>query len=179
MDNECVFSDDRKYRYTLHHEWCPNKPTAAFIGLNPSTADEQELDPTLRRIRGFCESWGFGSFTMLNLFAFRATDPRDMKSAVDPIGPMNDDMIVKTCMSCNMIIACWGNHGSFMGRSKRTKSMLTNHRFNVSYLKMTKAGEPSHPLYLSKSLKPILWIGEVENGGQNSNRSGYRKICAR
>jgi hypothetical protein len=63
------------------------------IGLNPSTADHRKLDPTLRRVRNFAQKWGLGGFVMLNLFAYRATEPRDMKRAEDPVGPKNDRYI--------------------------------------------------------------------------------------
>ena len=92
--NICAFSPDRVYRYTLLHSWAdmlsPELKTIAWIALNPSTADENQLDPTLRRIRGFSAAWGYNSFMMLNAFAFRATDPKEMERAADPNGPEND-----------------------------------------------------------------------------------------
>jgi len=158
MHNECIFSKDRKYRYTLHHIWEESKPMAAFIGLNPSTADENQLDPTLRRIKGFASGWGFGSFTMLNLFAFRATDPRVMKAQFEPIGPDNNKHILDVCSTAGIIIACWGTHGSFLKRSKKVMKLLEENSVIPKYLQMTKAGEPSHPLYLKKDLTPKEFV---------------------
>ena len=151
--NECEFSYCRTYRYTLKHVWDGSLGTVVFIGLNPSTADENKLDPTLRRIRGFACDWGYGSFVMLNAFAFRATDPREMKKADDPIGPKNDEFIRSVCSSNDLTIACWGNHGEFMSRWKTVVSIVDK----TMCLKLTKSGQPSHPLYLKKSLKPIFW----------------------
>jgi len=151
--NECHFSNCRKYRYTLKHVWDEELETVVFIGLNPSTADENQLDPTLRRIRGFSSDWGYGSFIMLNAFAFRATDPKDMKKADDPIGPENDNFIRFVCSSHNLVIACWGTHGEFMNRWKTVLDMAGE----TKCLKITKSGQPSHPLYLKKTLKPIIW----------------------
>lgn len=85
--NTCTFSPCRTYRYSLVHEWDRDLPRVAFIMLNPSTADENALDPTLRRCLGFARSWGYGSFEIGNVFAFRATDPKAMKAAADPFGP--------------------------------------------------------------------------------------------
>lgn len=94
--NPCRFSPCRKYRYFLTHQWDGlfGWREIAFIGLNPSTADESQLDPTLRRIRGFCLSWGFNTFHMLNLFAFRSPDPRSLRSIADPVGPENDSVLL-------------------------------------------------------------------------------------
>lgn len=96
-----AFSEDRAFRYTLWREWDVDSLTgcaddlphghqfAQFIGLNPSTADETRDDPTIRRCIGFAKLWGYGALCMTNLFAFRATKPRDMRQAADPIGPEN------------------------------------------------------------------------------------------
>src|SRR4051794_1235729 len=90
-----VLSDDRVYRYSLSRTWSPTKGAVTFIGLNPSTADENELDPTLRRIVGFAHAWGYGTFHMANLFAFRATDPVAMRAAPEPVGPDNDEHLLR------------------------------------------------------------------------------------
>jgi hypothetical protein len=83
--NPCTFSPCRRYRYVLHHDWTDllDSPGGyvAWIGLNPSTADEQQLDPTLRRVRSFTASMGYRRFVMLNLFGLRATDPKVMLAA--------------------------------------------------------------------------------------------------
>ena len=98
---------------------------------------------------------------MLNLFAFRSTDPRDMKTQPCPIGPKNDEYTISTCSTAGIIVACWGNHGSFEDRSEAIKQLLLGSGLPVHCLKLTKAGEPSHPLYLKKDLQPKLWIGDV------------------
>jgi hypothetical protein len=84
-----LLSPDRLYRYTLERVWALDRPKCAFIGLNPSTADESRLDPTLRRCVRFADSWGYGSFVMLNVFAFRTTQPLGLLLANDPVGPAN------------------------------------------------------------------------------------------
>ncbi|MCU7816788.1 MAG: DUF1643 domain-containing protein [Candidatus Thiodiazotropha sp. (ex Rostrolucina anterorostrata)] len=85
-DIGAVLSPDRDYRYSLWRIWQPDDPYALFIGLNPSTADEYENDPTIRRCIRFAKDWGFGGLYMANLFAIRATKPKIMKAHHAPIG---------------------------------------------------------------------------------------------
>lgn len=114
-----------------------------FIGLNPSTANETENDPTIRRCIGFSKSWGFGGVCVVNLFAFRATMPRDMMSSKDPVGAENDVWIRQLAEKAGLIVAAWGNDGSFMGRSKTVMKMIPH----LTCLKINRTGEPAHPLY--------------------------------
>ncbi len=93
MKTDANLSECRKYRYALWRTWDKSKPYAMFIGLNPSTADETENDPTINRCINYSKDWGFGGLCMVNLFAFRATDPSDMMASKDPIGSDNDDWI--------------------------------------------------------------------------------------
>lgn len=124
-----------------------------WIGLNPSTADENQLDPTLRRIRGYSMAWGYNTFYMLNLFAFRATDPQDMRRAVDPIGPDNDRWILETAAKADLVMCAWGRHGTFLERQRQVLALLDG--FNLKCLDKTADGIPKHPLYLKGGLRPI------------------------
>lgn len=135
-----------------------------FVGLNPSTADETNDDPTIRRCIGFAKAWGFSGLVMTNLFAFRATDPKDMKRAADPVGTENDETLVKLAACCGLVVAAWGAHGSYRGRDREVRALLPN----LHYLKLTKDGHPSHPLYLPGDLTPQLWADAAlaeRNGG--------------
>ncbi|MBQ4200490.1 MAG: DUF1643 domain-containing protein [Kiritimatiellae bacterium] len=158
--NICAFSPDRKYRYTLLHRWGGLFPTAprtiAWIALNPSTADENQLDPTLRRIRGYSAAWGYDSFMMLNAFAYRATDPREMERADDPVGPENDAYLLAETAKVDKVICAWGTHASLANRQDRLLALLKDRP--LFYLKLTKDGFPSHPLYLKRDLVPVRWI---------------------
>lgn len=89
MKKSAILSDDRKYRYSLSRVWDESKNKVMFIGLNPSTADETEDDPTIRRCINFAKSWGYVGLEMTNLFAFRATAPKDMKNTKEPIETVN------------------------------------------------------------------------------------------
>lgn len=152
MKNTAILSKCRKYRFALWRTWDDTKPYVMFIGLNPSTADERNDDPTLARCINYAKSWGFGGLCMANLFAYRATNPNDMKSATDPIGSKNNDWLVKLANEAGLIVAAWGNDGSYLGRSKQIKELLTN----VYCLKLNKSGEPAHPLYQKSDITPKL-----------------------
>ena len=150
MNKDARFSDCRKYRYALSRTWDPSRPYAMFIGLNPSTADEIEDDPTIRRCMIYAKDWGYGGLCMANLFGFRATKPKDMKRATDPIGPENDEWLVKLAGKAGIVVGVWGNDGAFMNRSSEIVRILPN----IKCLKQNVNGEPAHPLYQKKSAVP-------------------------
>ena len=95
-----------------------------FVGLNPSTADENLDDPTIRRCIQFAKDWGYGALCMTNLFAFRATKPTDMKAAEDPVGSVNDLWLEETSKVAGATLACWGTHGIFQGRDLEVAHLI-------------------------------------------------------
>lgn len=124
-----------------------------FIGLNPSTADEVNDDPTIKRCIAFAQAWGYEGLCMTNLFAFRATYPKDMMKADDPVGPDNDQTLRDLSEGAGVVVAAWGVDGTYGGRHNAVRAMLPN----LHYLRLTKDGHPGHPLYLPKILVPIPW----------------------
>ena len=151
MEKSAILSADRKYRYVLTRIWDEKKPTVVFIGLNPSTADEEVDDETIRKCIGYAKRWGYGKLIMVNLFAFRSTDPSMLKRVEDPVGPDNDSYIQKCVSESNLVIACWGKHGKLLNRDKALMGSLPN----LVCLKRNKNGTPHHPLYLSKDITPM------------------------
>ncbi len=145
MDKDAILSKDRKYRYTLSRIWDHAKPIVLFICLNPSTADEENDDRTITKCIGFSKRWDCGGLYVGNLFAFRATQPEDLKKATDPIGPENDAWIGKLLEKSNLVVGAWGNHGKYLGRG----DIFLKYIPNLFYLEMNKSGQPSHPLYLN------------------------------
>lgn len=168
-----IFSEDRKYRYTLWRQWVNAKELfddtsewtctkcgagldtgedhecsfrfVQFIGLNPSTADETNDDPTIRRCIQFCKDWGFDGYCMTNIFAYRATDPGVMKLQADPIGPKNDDWLVAMSFKADLIICAWGTHGGYRQRGAQVKGLLRAlHGRTLHHLGLTKEGYPQH-----------------------------------
>lgn len=151
---ECRFSPCGLYRYRWSTTWDHKKGNCAFIGLNPSTADAQQTDPTIRRCIQYVTDWGFGTLTMLNLFAFRATDPKQMMKEADPVGPENDGYLVIECALAACIVAAWGAHGKYRGRGAAVRKLMAVYDQPLNYLHLTESGEPGHPLYLRRDLIP-------------------------
>ena len=122
-----------------------------FIGLNPSTADSTKDDPTLRRCVHFAQSRGYGSVSIVNLFAYRSTDPKVLLRLEEPSGPKNDLWIRKLAKISDIVIAAWGNVGSINDRSRHVLDLVPH----LYCLKVNRTGEPSHPLYLPRTCRPV------------------------
>ena len=149
INKTASFSSCRTYRYSLSRIWDKQKKFVLFIGLNPSTADEEVDDPTIRRCSGYAQKWGYGGFIMVNLFAYRTTLPSNLKKVKYPIGKNNDKYIVKLSKKADITVAAWGNNGNLYRRNKQVLSLIPN----LMCLKVNKSGQPAHPLYLKKDLK--------------------------
>jgi len=157
------FSGDRVYRYTLDIEFDSGIGVLNFIMLNPSTADEFKNDPTVERCERRARAWGYRWLTVTNLFAFRSTDPRAMKAAVDPVGPENDAAILDAARTSDLVIAAWGNHGIHRGRAGTVCQSLRSQHVRLRCLRVASTGQPCHPLYLPYELEPIDYGGIVPN----------------
>jgi hypothetical protein len=152
---DTLFSSDRKYRYTLYRRLhAPGQTivdrTVSFICLNPSTADEVENDPTVRRAMGYARGFGGSEFYMLNIFALRSTDPALLYADEDPVGPENDVHIEFICEHSDYIICGWGNHGELHGRGKEVTELLKEYKLHC--LGVNANFSPKHPLYLRADL---------------------------
>jgi hypothetical protein len=156
MAGSAIFSSDvqRGWRYRLTREWDAALPTVNFVGLNPSTADEMVADPTVRRCLGFARKWGFGKLLMTNIFAWRATDPSDMRRQADPIGQENDEHLRQAAREAQMVVACWGEGGRHRERWREVEELLEP---RVRCLGTNLSGQPKHPLYLAGDLEPELF----------------------
>ena len=155
------FSPCRTWRYSLFRMWDESVERVVFVGLNPSTADETKDDPTIRRCMDFARRWGYGGIIMLNLFAFRATKPEEMKAAADPVGPLNDQTI-SFWIQQRVVVCAWGVHGGFRGRGREVRRRLRDpdallRPKRVCILRETRDGHPSHPLYLPATMEPVPW----------------------
>ncbi len=109
-----TFDPTRTYRFHLSRTWDPAGPVVAFVMLNPSTADAHRLDPTVRRCVGFAAAWGFGALEVVNLFAFRATDPTDLSRCRDPVGTGNDRVVLEVARRADRVVVAWGTAVSAM-----------------------------------------------------------------
>jgi hypothetical protein len=155
MERSATFSPCRRYRYSLWRNWSGLIPDqsgyAMFIGLNPSTADEQLDDPTVRRCIAYAKAWGYAGLCMTNLFAFRATEPRDMLKEPEPVGQDNDRTLLNLSETAGVVVAAWGTHGSHQRRDDAVMGMMPA----LHCLRLTRSGHPGHPLYLPKTLRPV------------------------
>jgi hypothetical protein len=152
-----VYSDCERYRYSLTRIWDTSGKRVHFLMLNPSTATEVQNDPTVERCERRARALGFGSFTVTNIFAWRDTDPRNMKAAADPIGPANDSAILEASRAADQIIAAWGTHGAHLSRGAAVKALLKDLSKPLYHLGLSKAGHPKHPLYIAYIEQPKLW----------------------
>ena len=116
--------------------------------LNPSTADGRRDDPTIRRCVGFARREGFTGIRVVNLFALRATDPAELKSAGDPVGAESDSAILDAVRSSEFTVAAWGAKGVLCGRDEAVLQLLEGHP--IWCLGTTKMGHPRHPLPVRK-----------------------------
>lgn len=150
------------YRYALGRVLGSSPEICCFVGLNPSTATAEEDDPTIRRCCGYARSFGCGQLVMVNLFAWRATDPKGLRrcadAGLDPIGPLNDAHVSRHARSAAMVVAAWGDGGRLLGRGEQVRRMLHDAGIALHVLAVTQNGSPGHPLYLQRSLMPRLWV---------------------
>jgi hypothetical protein len=162
-----IFDVGRRYRFRLSRVWDATKPRICFVLLNPSTADASRLDPTVRRCAGFASGWGAGALEVTNLFALRATDPKDLRAAPEPIGEGNDEAILAAALAADVVVCGWGIHGALRERHRAVLTMLTGAGLEPLALGLTKGGHPRHPLYLRGDAWPtaILGSGDVTGLG--------------
>lgn len=153
-----VLSDCERYRYLLAREWDDDRPAAVFVMLNPSTADSIRDDPTIRRCIRYARDWGCGALMVANLYAWRATDPDELWTVDDPVGPENDAHLYAAAQiaaeSGGPLVGAWGANA----RTDRIAAVLEIPGMDrLSALAVTKAGQPRHPLYLEAALTPQPW----------------------
>ncbi|MBD2700125.1 DUF1643 domain-containing protein [Spirosoma sp. BT702] len=146
INKGAYFSLNREYRFALWRIWDESKPLLFFIGLNPSTADGETDDPTIRRCIGFCRDFGYGGFYIGNLFAYRATDPLTMKQQTDPVGVTNNYWLEELRHRCERVVFIWGVHGSHLKRDQQVIAAFPD----AYCLGKTSGGHPRHPLYLPR-----------------------------
>lgn len=147
------------YRYGLHRSWgCGDR--LRFVMLNPSTADAEVDDPTIRRCMGFARTLGYDGIDVFNLYAYRATKPADLWEAAAPTGGERNDDLLREVLRQSRVqpaIAAWGANA----RPERVAEFLSwrdgVRGARVLALGLTKAGAPRHPLYLRADAQPVAF----------------------
>lgn len=158
-DSTATYSPCMRYRYVLTRVWDSAGARVLFIMLNPSTATEMQNDPTVERCERRARALGFGAFRVCNIFAFRATDPRVMRAAPDPVGPGNDAAITDGAHWAGHIVCAWGTHGAHLGRGAAVEALLRATGRPLFHLGLSKQGHPRHPLYIAYRQQPRPWPG--------------------
>lgn len=158
------FSEDRKHRYTLFRYWGDPTNYCAFIGMNPSGADEAEVDRTVDRCIEFAKSWRFGALYMLNSFSLRETDSKVLMKSCDRVRPNNDFWIREIIPSAPRVVASWGEKGAKQGRGKALDKILLEGCLpnRVFCFGRNKDGSPKHPLYQPSDQPLIPYFAENE-----------------
>lgn len=164
MVHTAVLSDDGLFRYSLCREVAPlhGEGRVAFVMLNPSTADAQRDDPTLRRCIGFARDWGFRDLVVLNLYAFRATDPHQLSAVARPVGPRNLEIVSDWLDRVEAVVCAWGAHVERMEVSP-VLGLLSGQR-GLWCLGTTKKGHPRHPLYVKRGTELVRYRLFSETG---------------
>lgn len=154
-----ILSADQKYRYRLRRDLgAYGYGACCFVMLNPSTADANMDDPTIRRCMGFARSFDCDFLDVVNLFAYRSTDPDALYgiSSDAAIGPENDQHIAEACYVSRIVICAWGNHGKLHDRGDTVLALIRSMGKRPMALKINvKSGQPGHPLYLKADAVPM------------------------
>ncbi|MEO0502433.1 MAG: DUF1643 domain-containing protein [Pseudomonadota bacterium] len=160
-----IYSDCERYRYSLTRVWDAAGRRVNFVMLNPSTATEVQNDPTVERCERRARALGYGSFAVTNIFAWRDTDPRAMRAAMDPVGPGNDAAITDRAAWADDVVAAWGTHGAHLNRGAAVRDLLIRSGKRLFHLGLSKAGHPKHPLYIPYAQQPETWnVTTATNG---------------
>jgi hypothetical protein len=163
IDSRPVYASariDGPYRFTLSRVWDKTRGQLCWVMLNPSTADATKDDPTITRCINFAVSWGFGAITVVNLFALRATDPRQLSVVEDAIGPANESYVLGAMHQSLMTVAAWGasiprRHAEHVARMRA--ALLAYEQSAVHVLGLTKHGQPRHPLFVPAMTRSVPW----------------------
>ncbi|QUC63828.1 DUF1643 domain-containing protein (plasmid) [Streptomyces sp. A2-16] len=144
-----VLSPCGTYRYRLDRVWDEQAPPLVWVMLNPSTADGDEDDATLRRVTSFSKNAGHGGLTVVNLFALRSRDPRELRRHADPFGPCNGGALLDATASSTRIVVAWGDVGRAEAEQARfVTDLLICRGRSLECLGLTRKGRPRHPLYV-------------------------------
>ena len=156
IERDAALSDCGQYRYLLRRTWDHDRPRALFVMLNPSTADAEVDDPTIRSCARLCRAWGYGSFEVVNLYAWRATKPDDLAGAAFPVGVRTDAIAEAAVTRCDVGICAWGAHPlGGGGRGRLMRDLIRGRRPAAYCLGLTRDGSPKHPLYI-KTGTPLV-----------------------
>lgn len=157
MKSSAVISECQRYRYSLTRQWDESGSTLGFVMLNPSTADGEQDDPTIRKCIGFAQRLGFGAIRVVNLFAYRATDPQNLKAAGYLVGEENDAHIERAAREVGALICAWGSNAKNLSRPLEVMRLIKVMGIQPKALKINSGGIPAHPLMLPYTCQPTTF----------------------
>lgn len=169
VERTAVLSHCGKYRYRLGRRWAEGK-TLLYVMLNPSTADADTDDATIRRCVKFAQAHDYAALEVVNLYAYRATDPRDLKRAGYPVGPENDRHIAEAVWSTSAVCLAWGSNVAGLERPQIVLPMLRKLGAHLHCLRITRSGYPQHPLMLPSSCRLIPFNEEAVEEAMHPDR---------
>ena len=156
MSDTAIFVEGTpRHRYLLTRSWIPiylepsDAKVVCWVMLNPSKADGQNDDPTIRTCIGFSKKWGFHALIVVNIFSAVSTDPRGLLTSGNPEGPQNIHWVEAACRLSDLIVCAWGAHGEILDQGRRYKDILSQ-KYDLYCLAQTNQGQPGHPLYVSR-----------------------------
>lgn len=166
-----IISKCGTYRYELRRKIGDSLKECLFIMCNPSTADANQDDPTIRRCIRFAQSWGCGELIVVNLFAYRVTKPDELLKVTDPVGPENHTYVTRVADEVlnkygpyppgpGIIVCAWGTMGNFMDQGETVMGWLERKDKPLYCLGITKDGNPKHPLYLKSDANLVEYKGK-------------------
>lgn len=158
IGSKAIFSKCYKFRYSITKKFSSGTGRLLFILLNPSTATETVYDPTLIRCKKRASYSCFKQFRVCNLFAYRSTEPKELKKVSDPIGPFNNKILKKSIKWSDKIICSWGRFGTLNGRDLEVTHMIKKYKIPVFHLGLTKNNQPKHLLYINYSKILTKWF---------------------
>lgn len=157
LERDAVISECGRYRYLLRRTWDHDKPRALYVMLNPSTADAEIDDPTIRSCVRLARGMGYGSFEVVNLYGLRATDPAELEKADDPIGPQNANVSDAAIQRCDVICA-WGAHKMAWRRARNIVSWVKGWKPAAYCFGITLQRAPKHPLYIKSGTPLVVYL---------------------
>ena len=154
MERSAKISECGRYRYSLHRRWAMGA-RLVWVMLNPSTADAETDDPTVRRCIGFARRDGWAGIVVVNLYGLIATDPKELLGAADPVGPENDYHLIRHASEGATVVAAWGANRLAVAR---VGVVVESACRRLVCLGVTRSGAPRHPLYVPADMRTASWV---------------------
>ena len=165
LKGTATLDESQRYRYRLTRSWATDAPRSchvAFVMLNPSEANAEQDDPTIRACSQFAQRWGYNQLTVVNLFAYRTPQPSVLKKVANPIGLENDRYLIEAAELADKVILAWGNWGNLLNRDQSVVTLLQHYQSKLYCLRRNHSGQPRHPLYVKRTTTLKSWMSGRE-----------------